>query len=792
MPPEIPTPPASSSSPLIALFGRGDLPPPRFTLSVRARGAAASDVELRVRSFTLEEALHAPYALRVQAVADTPDFDPDPLLATRVVLEITRGEQTRVVHGVVLESELLGDGHDEPSIRLEVVPALALLGLQRRSRVFQGVSVPEIVETLVGPMLARHGSGLCRERLVASYEPRDTCVQYRETDLAFVLRILAEEGITLLFDHGGEAETVVLIDDAQGLPPMGREPLEDREGDSAPPLPFAQERADELPVESIRALGQHSRLHRGRWSATAWDWKSRPTAVLRSERGPDFVGSLGGWCEADEGRAGEGEHSEGPVADPTRRRAELQQRRDHAVIMGLRATSNATALRLGSVFELMGAPHDGYGETWAVGRIRHSGDAPHAAVGGSGGEAKAEYSNELECQPHRARLMPPRPARPHAAGVHSAVVTGPPGEVIHTDRFGRIRVRMLWDEDPHEDEHTSCWLRVALPWAGDDLGTVFIPRVGTEVVVSFIDGDPDRPLCSGCMFNGAAMPPYPLPDHKTRTVLRTKSTDGHGYNELSFEDAAGAEQVFLHAQRDLREHVRAGHRAYVGGQQHLVVGASRSTGIYKDDTLTVSGDQQHTVAGSVSQHFRSGYRLRVSDAPKGPAGDQGMTTTVERGTYEVDAADAIVLRCGESRIEILRDQILLTSPQILARCSREADPHPTAVSLTVGAIEITANELRHRAVDARIEADERINLGVGPQGASSSLCLAHEAATLRAKARMDLEAVTIAAVGSESLTLDGELAGLHGKQVNVDAESSVEISTTGRVVIRGEQKISLN
>src|SRR5690606_1306769 len=126
----------------------------------------------------------------------------------------------------------------------------------------------------------------------------------------------------------------------------------------------------------------------------------------------------------------------------------------------------------------------------------------------------------------------------------SAVVTGPPGNAVHTDPFGRVRVRMLWDEQEHEGEPTSCWLRVATPWAGHGFGGVFIPRVGTEVLVSFVDGDPDRPICSACVYDGTAMQPYRLPGHATRTVLRTRTVGGEGFNELSFEDAAGAEEVF--------------------------------------------------------------------------------------------------------------------------------------------------------------------------------------------------------------------------------------------------------
>lgn len=793
MPPDVLTSSASSSQwrQLAQAFGEGRLPPPCFALRVRPCGGGPSIDTWSVRSFVLTERLHAPYALRLAVVADA-DVEPDALLGARVELDIRRGESTRAVRGVVLESDLLGQGNDEPGLRLHVGPALALLGFYRRSRIFQDRSVPEIVREMTEPLFATQGSALVLDRLALRHASRDYCIQYRETDLDFVMRILAEEGITILFDHGQDAERVVLVDGNEALPFAGCEPLQVAEVTSPPSLPFVTERADELLVETIRTLRQRNRLHRRCWSATAWDWKSRPPTRLWSEVGLDADDRLGGVWVADEGRPGEGEGSDGVIKDPTPAQRRLDARRDRSTGVELHATSNATILRAGSVFDLHGAPQDGYGETWVVTAIRHYGEAPHVALGDTAEDARVAYSNELEAQPSDVPLVPPRPARPHAE-LQTAVVTGPQGEVVHTDRFGRVRVRMHWDDAPHEGEETSCWLRVAMPWAGDDFGMVFLPRVGTEVVVSFIDGDPDRPLCMGGVFNGGAMPPYDLPGGKTRTVLRTQSTNGEGgYSELSFDDASGAEEVYLHAQRNLREHVRAEHTTYVGQSRRSVVCASRSTAIGKDDVLSVTGDQQETVAGDANHHIKGAHRLRVSEAPKSPTSDRGMTTTVEHGTYEVDAADAVVLRCGESRIELHKRQIVITSPQIVLRSSVAAGPHATQVTLARGGIEVEANDLHQRVVVARTEAERSIALEVGPEASHALLHMAKEATTLDAVARLEVASSDVKALGRESLVLDGASMGIHGKQVDIDAETKIAISTPGRVDITGHEHISLN
>ena len=791
MPPDVLAPSASSSqwNRLVQAFGEGELPPPRFSLRVHPCGGAPAIETWAVRSFALTERLHAPYALRVTAIADA-DVDPEALLGARVELDIHRGDLTRRVGGVVLESDLLGQGSDEPSVRLHVGPALALLGFYRRSRIFQGRTVPEIVREVTAP-LAKQGSTVILDRLAESYAPRDYCVQYRETDLDFVLRILAEAGITVLFDQSEDAERVVLVDENQALPFAGCEPLQGSERTSPPSLPFVPERADELPVESIRALRQRNRIHRHHWSVTAWDWKARPPAALRCELAPNRIDAVGGLWEADAGRPDEGENSDDAIDDPTMVQLRLEQRRDYSTGVGLHATSNATSLRAGSVFELHGAPQDGYGETWVVTELRHYGEAPHVAVNATAEDARAAYSNEFEAQPYGLPIVPSRPPRPRAE-VQTAVVTGPEGEVVHTDRFGRVRARMLWDDASHQGEETSCWLRVAMPWAGDDFGMVFLPRVGTEIVVTFIDGDPDRPLCTGGVFNGGAMPPYDLPGDKTRTVLRTRSTESPGYNELSFQDASGCEEIYLHAQRDLREHVRREHRTHVGGDRSSAVRGSCSTTVGADDHRSVTGDHRHTVAGDVTQSFKGAYHLRVSEAPKTPANDKGMRLTVDQGTCEIEAADAIVLRCGESRIELQRRQIVITSPQIVSRCSVAAEPHATAVTLAAGGIEIAANDLHAHVVVARTEADRSIALEVGPQAADASLRLAKEATTLDAVARLEMTSSTVKAHGRESLILDGASTGIHGQQISIQAETKIEISTPGRVDVTGHEHISLN
>ncbi|MCH9681769.1 MAG: type VI secretion system tip protein VgrG [Deltaproteobacteria bacterium] len=784
---------------LAGSHGLGPLPPPHFEMALRLGSSAAPLGEVRwaVRSVTLDEALHTPYALQIHAVAGTTDFDLDELIGARLHFELARREHARIMHGVVQRAELVGDHGDGTRVVLHAGPALALLGHSRRSRVFQDATVVEIVREVAEPLLARYGSAVVCDRLTSAYMPRDYCVQYRESDLEFLLRILSEAGITVLFDHSGDAEQVLLVDDNQELPSAGTDPLE-RGGLHPPTLPYVPDRSDEVPTESIRALAVARRAGPERWACSVDDWMSRPPVVPSSTT--DAEGGHGGpIVDIDEGRANEGPAGEGPPVDDTRHRVALMNARGQAGASTLSATSNATVLRAGSVFELAGPLDEGHGQRWVVTRVRHHGDVPQASVHGRADGGQPQYSNEIVCQPYETRIVPQRCTRPRAQGIYTARVTGPTPKRIHTDRFGRIQVQMLWDERSNAVETRSCWLRVMQPWAGDGFGTVFIPRVGAQVVVSFVDGDPDRPLCMGCVYDGANAPPYPLPESETRTVLRTSSTDGDGFNELSFEDTAGEEEVYLHAQGALREVVRSEHTTTIGGSQRESIGRARVTTVGLDDVVQVGGDGIETIAGNVASRVRGAVQVRISDSPAEPDGARGYAMTVVRGRYTVEAAEAVVLQCGASRLELHPQKIVLSGPEIVARCPNDGAPHETSLAMTTTSLDVVADIMRHRAAVVTTRAEHQVVFGAGPGGQASLMSLTNDGARVHARKAVDVQASTVVVAGTEAATVkgstctvEGAIVAVNSERVGIDATGRVEISTPGQVNIRGHERITLN
>ncbi|MDT4845865.1 type VI secretion system Vgr family protein [compost metagenome] len=299
------------------------------------------------------------------------------------------------------------------------------------------------------------------------------------------------------------------------------------------------------------------------------------------------------------------------------------------------------------------------------------GSTPSPLWGAGRGEGQAGhadfhqgYRNRFTATPWAQVYRPPlRHPKPRVLGSQSAVVTGPAGEEIHCDRHGRIKVQFHWDRDGQADERTSCWLRVASSWAGDRYGGLAIPRVGMEVLVSFLDGDPDQPLVSGCLYHAEHRPPYELPTHKTRSVFKSLSSPGGGgYNELRIEDRKGAEQIYIHAQRDWDQRIEHDQRLRVGHQRHATVEANSYTELKAEEHRTTHGDRK--VDTRRDDHLRVGgdQHVKVGNAQLVEAGREihlssGLKVVLEAGSE-------LTLRVGGSFLKLDPGGVTLVGPSI--------------------------------------------------------------------------------------------------------------------------------
>ena len=483
---------------------------------------------LRVMSFRGHEEISGLYRVDVRIATSTPegDFEASVLEQPARLLMRTTGGTPRALHGIVAAVEAQGTLlQDRPVYELRLVPRLWLLKRRRTRRIFQDKSVVDIVDTLLTEWRIP-----TQWRVTRDYPKRAYCVQHRETDYAFLIRLLAEEGIFFYFDHPtglddeesstgvGAAEIVVLSDAAEHYPPLdGGETLVLRRAQADHDGGALLSREDQVFSFVLRnRVRSRATLVRG------YD-PQRPRLDLRamaciSERSAAPAAATPMLYE----HQGNCEHPgsyEGRPANPEIAAIRLEQERARVTVG--QGMTWSRRLVPGRRFTLRDHDSDALDQAYVVTRVEHEGYSPEAAP-----EGRPLYQGRFECAPATVRFRPPRPRRPIHALTETAVVVGPGTREIHTDEQGRVKVQFHWDLEGRMDEHSSCWIRVAQAWAGAGWGTQFIPRVGMEVVVTFLGGDIDRPMVTGCVYNATHPPPYPLPGSAATSGIRTQSSPG--------------------------------------------------------------------------------------------------------------------------------------------------------------------------------------------------------------------------------------------------------------------------
>ncbi len=581
--------------------------------------------ELRVVSFELDEEMSAPYTLEVTAsVAAGVAVDPPSLVGETGALVIHLGEAgDRWIHGVVAQVRTWDEHREDGGrlLRFQLVPRLWTLGLGRNSRVFQEKSIPDIVKEVLDAGGVEH-----RENLSASYSPRDYVVQYGESDLDFVRRLLEDAGIFFFFEHEEDKETMVLADSNRACTAIPG---------NSPTILFMEGSRTVEGTDSFDSFAASVGMCTGALTLRDFNYLT-PATDLTAKATADADASL----EVYEYPAGYAWHQDGQRLA----RIRLEEARARAEL----CTGAGLTRRLvpGFRFELDDHPLPELNDEYLVLEVSHRGSqeeilTPDRPVEDQLGGYRCQVRCIRASVPFRPRRVTPRPMIP---GPQTAIVVGPSGEEIHTDPHGRVKVQFHWDRLGKKNERSSCWIRVSQAWAGAGWGALYLPRIGHEVVVEFLEADPDRPIITGSVYNGLNPPPIALPDEKTRSTLRSDSSPTcHGSNELRFEDQKGAEEVYLHAQKDLSIIVENDKEQYVHGNESLTVdgdrsrtiGGSQTLEVAKNDSSSVGANQELVVAGNRSTQVGGNHTETVG-------GDQSVTVGgVQTVTVALAAAETI-------------------------------------------------------------------------------------------------------------------------------------------------------
>lgn len=596
------------------------------------------------------EGLSTPFDITLDVIAPLGELDLLPHLGNPATVTLSQDDELqRYFHGFVVEGELSRESPEGFHYRLKLRPWTYFRSNNSEYRIFQERTALSIIqEVLCGPTVVRvNYDGVGRPGAEREY-----CVQYGESDFAFVSRLMEEEGYYYYFRHSADRHELIVCDRPSahefGQPKtLSYNPrtLTVFNTDSAARTQSSREFFVQSWVERVSTSGQRI------VSTRDFDFKKPETPVEASTEDSTSVRDKvplpvevyrypGGYIDSKVGQ----------TLSETTLQTLIANRNTY------RGQSQSSGLSCGTKLSIKDHPTDRMNRSYLITKTFHSITAERYRSGSGDGEES--YNVVVEAVPDdtywRAPQVTPRPI---VHGLETAIVSGPDGEEIFTDEYGRVKVRFPWDRSDSPGSRSTCWMRVSQTGG---LGNVILPRVGHEVLVDFLNGDPDRPVVVGRVFNQSHMPVYALPEHKTRALWRTKrygspgsygeakglDTGEPGANEIRFEDKGGEEEIFVHAERDMNTRIRHRESHHVGLDQETDIGRDRIEVVGRDESISIGRDRMVTIG--------SDDKLDVTKNLKVYAGSK----------IDIEAVASITLTVGSSTIKIEPASIKIDSPTI--------------------------------------------------------------------------------------------------------------------------------
>ncbi len=566
------------------------------------------DVLLVVNMWGREQ-LGRPFEFQLELASENAEITSAKIVGQNVTLRLEqRGGETRYFNGFISRFTQVSSQGDLARYSATVVPWLWFLTRTADCRIFQTMTVPDIIKKVFRDL----GFSDFEDSLTQTYRTWEYCVQYRETDFNFVSRLMEQEGIYYFFKHEDGRHVLVLADS-----PSAHKPNPGFEK-----ISFQFSGAPVSDQEYVKEWVVETRLQPGSCSLNAFDFKNTRkdlnarAKVPRGHKAADFdVFDY----SADYTEGGDGENY------ARRRIEELQTQYEVAT-----GTSDCRGIAAGCTFTLADHPRKDRNCEWLITGASYTMDAGESTSGGAGGECaySCSFTAMNSTEPFRTARTTPKPTIP---GPQTAIVVGPSGEEIYVDEYGRVKVQFHWDRYGKADENSSCWIRVGQVWAGRQWGSIYTPRIGQEVIVEFLEGDPDQPIITGRVYNAQAMPPYPLPANKTISTAKSNSTKGGaGFNEIRFEDKKGEEQIFIHAEKNLDIRIKNDAFEWIGNDRHLVV--------KKDQIEHVENNRDETVDADHKEKIGKDRHVKVA-GKEAKAVDGSKSLTVKGDVIEVFKAN---------------------------------------------------------------------------------------------------------------------------------------------------------
>lgn len=583
-----------------------------------------------VTEFQLTEHLSELFTLSLTAVSSLPSICFDDMLGFACSLTVTRnGKPIRTVRGLLASAEQQNTDGNQTWYHFIIRPEIWVMSLGQNSRIFRQTTVPDLLQQL---LFESHIKADCKLYAEDAYPKRDYITQKRESDYQFFCRLAAEEGISFWFEDAGIEPRMFYSDSHLGMTAdidLIYNPQ--YETDTKDHTAYHWRYRESLLSDKILYKDYNSKR-------PSYPLESKIEGEIHNQH--PFYESYGRFQTQDD-------------ADRYTkiRMEEIQQHR----CVG-NALTNCFALMPGKIFSLSSHPCSNMNRRWQVIAITHHGTQPLADNREGQGTT---LSNNLTFIPDNLNWRPPFIHKPTADGDELATVVGPEGEEIYTNEEGAVQVYFHWDRMREPELGSSCWVRVAQGWNGNGYGFMAIPRIGQEVLISYLNGDIDRPIISGCTYNGRNTPPLNLPYEMTRTTFKTKTHKGEGFNELRFDDKAGREEIYLHAQHDMNAHIEHNAHFHIQHDAKKRINNDQFTEIAGNDHFILKGSQKNHITGNVSLHIEGDEKTKVN----GNAVHESTLQTyfVSGGKIVLDAGTEITLKVGESFIRITPNMIFTSN-----------------------------------------------------------------------------------------------------------------------------------
>ena len=585
---------------------------------------------LLLQSFTGEDSVSELFGFDVKMHSANHNLSLDSLIGEKATVVVKLPDKTeRFINGIVSEFRhigtfLLQNGHEAALLshyEAKLVPWFWTLKLNRDCRIFQNKTVPEIVREIFG----EHQSANFEIRLMDNYAPREYSVQYRESDFNFISRLLEEEGIFYFFEHSSKDHKLILADNPTQFKPSHYHPkisFVGIEGNSE--------------TEVLITDWQTSRQMRSdRFELKDFNFRNPSlnlTTNLKSQKNHGQELEIYDYPGEYESR------------DLGEKLVRIRYEEEKAKELTISAQSNGRGFSAGYRFNLQSHPRQDFNRDYAILRVKHS--ASQAGNYRTNNAAEAfKYQCELICIPHPSNFRPLRKTPiPKVSGTQTAMVAGPKGEEIFTDKHGRVKVQFHWDRLGKHNEKSSCWIRVSQPWAGTGFGGVTIPRIGQEVIIDFLEGDPDRPIITGRVYNGESKPPYELPANKAHSGLMSRSTPKGGsanFNGVRMDDGIGAEMMQIQAEKDEDILVKNDKSETVGNNETIQIGVDRTENVGNNESLTVGNNQQIKIGVDRSEDVGNNETIKIASNRNTTIGDNDVLSVGRTRTHSVGINEMI-------------------------------------------------------------------------------------------------------------------------------------------------------